>query len=218
MSRALRQHRLTIDFHTGYNWYEPGPPKTPRRRVPQETKGPRLAPAHAPISHVAASLNRLARRRGRRAARLRRARPCDHAVGATDDGDVQVGWVGDEREVPVFLGKTSTASAFFMTLWGTCAAAARPAAAPPLASISDPGVRLIRGVSTARSRRRAAPRHPARCGHAPPRQRAVPRGPRRDGGAAARRVHGLVPRAAPRAIDVTTVLCDLNRVLNADRT
>ena len=27
------------------------------------------------------------------------ARPCDHAVGATDDGDVQVGWVGDCVEI-----------------------------------------------------------------------------------------------------------------------
>ena len=45
-----------IDFHTGYNWYEPG--ASLRRHgdeFHEETKGPkRLAPAHAPISHVAA--------------------------------------------------------------------------------------------------------------------------------------------------------------------
>ena len=75
-----------------------------------------------------------------------RARPCDHAVGATDDGDVQVGWVGEDREVPVFFGEDEHGERVLYDalghVRGGCAAGV---AAPPLATIADAGVRLIRG-------------------------------------------------------------------------
>ena len=77
-----------------------------------------------------------------------RTRPCDHAVGATDDGDVQVGWVGEEREVPVFLGEDEHGERVLYDATGRvrggCAAGV---AAPPLASIADAGARFCAQIN-----------------------------------------------------------------------
>ena len=75
-----------------------------------------------------------------------RTRPCDHAVGATDDGDVQVGWVGEEREVPVFLGEDDVGERVLYDATGRVRGGCAAGVTPPLASIADPGVRLIRGT------------------------------------------------------------------------
>ena len=132
-----------------YNWYEPG--ASLRRHgdeFHEETKGPRgwLLPTRRSLTWLL-YLNRDWRADEGGALRAyERARPCDHAVGATDDGDVQVGWVGEDREVPVFLGEDPHGERVLYDATGRvrggCAAGV---AAPPLASISDPGVRLIRG-------------------------------------------------------------------------
>ena len=77
-----------IDFHTGYNWYEPG--ASLRRHgdeFHEETKGPAAAlPTRRSLTWLL-YLNRDWRADEGGALRAyERARPCDHAVGATDDG------------------------------------------------------------------------------------------------------------------------------------
>ena len=132
-----------------YNWYEPG--ASLRRHgdeFHEETKGPKgwLLPTRRSLTWLL-YLNRDWRADEGGALRAyERARPCDHAVGATDDGDVQVGWVGEDREVPVFLGEDVHGERVLYDatgqIRGGCAAGV---AAPPLTKIADAGVRLIRG-------------------------------------------------------------------------
>ena len=59
---------------------------------------------------------------------------------------MQVGWVGEDREVPVYLGEDEFGERVLYDatgqIRGGCAAGV---AAPPLTKIADPGVRLIRG-------------------------------------------------------------------------
>ena len=59
---------------------------------------------------------------------------------------MQVGWVGEDREVPVYLGEDDAGERVLYDatgqIRGGCAAGV---AAPPLATIADAGVRLIRG-------------------------------------------------------------------------
>ena len=132
-----------------YNWYEPG--ASLRRHgdeFHEETKGPKgwLLPTRRSLTWLLYLNKEWRAEEGGALRAYERARPCDHAVGATDDGDVQVGWVGEDREVPVFFGEDEHGERVLYDalghVRGGCAAGV---AAPPLASISDPGVRLIRG-------------------------------------------------------------------------
>ena len=75
------------------------------------------------------------------------ARPCDHAVGATDDGDVQVGWVGEDREVPVFLGQDVHGDRVLYDALGHVRGGCATGVAPPLASIADAGVRFCAQIN-----------------------------------------------------------------------
>ena len=138
-----------IDLRTGYNWYEPG--ASLRRHgdeFHEETKGPKgwLLPTRRSLTWLLYLNKEWRADEGGALRAYERARPCDHAVGATDDGDVQVGWVGEEREVPVFLGEDEHGERVLYDATGRvrggCAAGV---AAPPLATIADAGVRLIRG-------------------------------------------------------------------------
>ena len=138
-----------IDFHTGYNWYEPG--ASLRRHgdeFHEETKGPKgwLLPTRRSLTWLLYLNKEWRAEEGGALRAYERARPCDHAVGATDDGDVQVGWVGEDREVPVFFGEDEHGERVLYDalghVRGGCAAGV---AAPPLATIADAGVRLIRG-------------------------------------------------------------------------
>jgi len=58
---------------------------------------------------------------------------------------VQVGWVGEEREVPVFLGEDEHGERVLYDATGRVRGGCAAGVAPPLASIADAGVRLIRG-------------------------------------------------------------------------
>ena len=132
-----------------YNWYEPG--ASLRRHgdeFHEETKGPKgwLLPTRRSLTWLLYLNKEWRADEGGALRAYERARPCDHAVGATDDGDVQVGWVGEDREVPVFLGEDQHGERVLYDatgqIRGGCAAGV---AAPPLATIADAGVRLIRG-------------------------------------------------------------------------
>ena len=87
-----------------YNWYEPG--ASLRRHgdeFHEETKGPRgwLLPTRRSLTWLLYLNKEWRAEEGGALRAYERARPCDHAVGATDDGDVQVGWLPRNR--PVFL-------------------------------------------------------------------------------------------------------------------
>ena len=132
-----------------YNWYEPG--ASLRRHgdeFHEETKGPKgwLLPTRRSLTWLLYLNKEWRAEEGGALRAYERARPCDHAVGATDDGDVQVGWVGEDREVPVFFGEDEHGERVLYDalghVRGGCAAGV---AAPPLATIADAGVRLIRG-------------------------------------------------------------------------
>ena len=132
-----------------YNWYEPG--ASLRRHgdeFHEETKGPKgwLLPTRRSLTWLLYLNKEWRADEGGALRAYERARPCDHAVGATDDGDVQVGWVGEDRELPVYLGEDDVGERVLYDatghVRGGCAAGV---AAPPLATIADPGVRLIRG-------------------------------------------------------------------------
>jgi len=73
-------------------------------------------------------------------------RPQSHLLVDFHTGDVQVGWIGEDREVPVFFGEDEVGERVLYDatgqIRGGCAAGV---AAPPLATIADAGVRLIRG-------------------------------------------------------------------------
>ena len=58
---------------------------------------------------------------------------------------MQVGWVGEDREVPVFLGEDEFGERVLYDATGRVRGGCAAGVAPPLASIADPGVRLIRG-------------------------------------------------------------------------
>ena len=131
-----------------YNWYEPG--ASLRRHgdeFHEETKGPRgwLLPTRRSLTWLLYLNKEWRADEGGALRAYERARPCDHAVGATDDGDVQVGWVGEEREVPVFLGEDEHGERVLYDATGRVRGGCAAGVAPPLASIADAGVRLIRG-------------------------------------------------------------------------
>ena len=152
-SVALRRPSMgragAVADERSYNWYEPG--ASLRRHgdeFHEETKGPRgwLLPTRRSLTWLLYLNKEWRADEGGALRAYERARPCDHAVGATDDGDVQVGWVGEDREVPVFLGEDEHGERVLYDATGRvrggCAAGV---AAPPLATIADAGVRLIRG-------------------------------------------------------------------------
>ncbi len=131
-----------------YNWYEPG--ASLRRHgdeFHEETKGPRgwLLPTRRSLTWLLYLNKEWRADEGGALRAYERARPCDHAVGATDDGDVQVGWVGEDREVPVFLGEDQHGERVLYDSTGRVRGGCAAGVAPPLASIADAGVRLIRG-------------------------------------------------------------------------
>ena len=131
-----------------YNWYEPG--ASLRRHgdeFHEETKGPRgwLLPTRRSLTWLLYLNKEWRADEGGALRAYERARPCDHAVGATDDGDVQVGWVGEDREVPVFLGEDQHGERVLYDSTGRVRGGCAAGVAPPLASIADSGVRLIRG-------------------------------------------------------------------------
>ena len=83
-----------IDFHTGYNWYEPG--ASLRRHgdeFHEETKGPKgwLLPTRRSLTWLLYLNKEWRADEGGALRAYERARPCDHAVGATDDGGVLCG-------------------------------------------------------------------------------------------------------------------------------
>ena len=131
-----------------YNWYEPG--ASLRRHgdeFHEETKGPRgwLLPTRRSLTWLLYLNKEWRAEEGGALRAYERARPCDHAVGATDDGDVQVGWVGEDREVPVFFGEDEHGERVLYDALGHVRGGCAAGVAPPLASIADSGVRLIRG-------------------------------------------------------------------------
>lgn len=151
-SRVLQRPSMgregAVADERSYNWYEPG--ASLRRHgdeFHEEAKGPRgwLLPTRRSLTWLL-YLNR--DWQGDEGGALRayqRARPCDHAVGATPDGDVQVGWVGEDRELPVFLGEDEMGERVLYDATGRVRGGCAPGVTPPLASIADAGVRLIRG-------------------------------------------------------------------------
>ena len=56
-----------------------------------------------------------------------------------------MGWVGEDREVPVFLGEDEFGERVLYDATGRVRGGCAAGVAPPLASIADAGVRLIRG-------------------------------------------------------------------------
>ena len=214
-----------IDLRTGYNWYEPG--ASLRRHgdeFHEETKGPKgwLLPTRRSLTWLLYLNKEWRADEGGALRAYERARPCDHAVGATDDGGVlggmsagapshrrdfnltrwhtggvQVGWVGEDLEVPVFLGEAphgeraspTRRAATARRLLGRRGGAAPRGDRGPWRPAHPEALRLARGALG----RAAVPGHPDRSRAAPPlRQRRRPaRGPRR------RRSGGSVARAVP---------------------
>ena len=58
---------------------------------------------------------------------------------------MQVGWVGEDREVPVFLGEDDVGERVLYDATGHVRGGCAAGVTPPLATIADAGVRLIRG-------------------------------------------------------------------------
>ena len=131
-----------------YNWYEPGASLSRHGdEFHEETKGPRgwLLPTRRSLTWLLYLNKEWRADEGGALRAYERARPCDHAVGATDDGDVQVGWVGEDREVPVYLGEDEFGERVLYDATGQIRGGCAAGVAPPLATIADAGVRLIRG-------------------------------------------------------------------------